>query len=302
VASDQTVTDLARYASPLRYPGGKAKLAPFVKEVFECNNLTDGHYAEPYAGGAGLALTLLFDDFVRHIHINDVDRAVHAFWWAVLNEPNSLCQLVADTPITPDSWERQRRVLADRATADPLSLGFATFFLNRTSRSGIIASGGMIGGKRQKGRWGIDARYNVRSLIARIQRIASFRARISLTNLDALDFLAALAPLLPDRSLTYLDPPYYVKGQRRLYANYYSPADHDLIAGALDSYPHCWLTSYDYAPEILALYSHHRCHVYSLQYTASTRRHGAEAIFFSDDLQIPPARRLRAALPAPRAT
>ena len=302
MVSHRTVTDLARYASPLRYPGGKAKLAPFIKEVFERNNLTDGHYAEPYAGGAGLALTLLFDDFVRHIHINDLDRAVYSFWWAVLNEPERLCQLITDTPVTPGSWERQRHVQIDKATADPLSLGFATFFLNRTSRSGITASGGMIGGKNQQGPWGIDARYNVRSLIARIQRIASFRSRISLTNLDAIDFLASLAPLLPDRSLTYLDPPYYVKGQRRLYANCYSPADHESIAGALDSYPHCWLTSYDYAPEILSLYSHHRCHVYSLQYTASTRRSGAEAIFFSDDLQIPPVRQLRAVLPVPHAT
>jgi DNA adenine methylase len=89
--------------------------------------------------------------------------------------------------------------------------------------------------------------------------------------------------------LTYLDPPYFVKGQWRLYANYYSPSDHAYIAGALDSYPHCWLTSYDFAPEIPSLYRHHRCHVYTVQYSAASQRDGKEAMFFSDDLQIPAA-------------
>lgn len=276
-----------RHASPLRYPGGKAKLAPFLKQLFELNNLTDGHYAEPYAGGAGVALRLLFDDFARHIHINDLDRSIYAFWWAVLNEPEIICRRVRDTPVTPTSWRRQKNIQSRKEVADLGELGFSTFFLNRTSRSGIIASGGIIGGREQSGSWGIDARYNARALISRIQRIASYRARISLTNSDALDFLATLATTLPSKSLTYLDPPYFVKGQRRLYANYYTPSDHSYIASALDSYPHCWLTSYDYAPEILSLYRHHRCHVYTLQYTAAAQRNGKEAMFFSDDLQIP---------------
>lgn len=159
----------------------------------------------------------------------------------------------------------------------------------------------MIGGNDQQGRWKIDARYNAQGLIQRIQRIAAYRSRISLTNLDAIDFLGNLSPLLPERSLVYLDPPYFVKGERRLYANYYTAGDHSLVADALASFPRCWVTSYDYAPEIVRLYRGHRSFVYSLAYSASTKRRGAEAIFFSDGLQVPSLSSLRDMLPSARA-
>jgi DNA adenine methylase len=258
--------------------------------LLESNNLVDGHYAEPYAGGAGLALSLLFADYIRHIHINDLDRSVYAFWWAVLYDTEALCRLISDTPVTPSTWRRQKAIQSHKATSDLLSLAFSSFFLNRTNRSGIIATGGMIGGKLQAGKWALDARYNRRHLVARIQRIASHRSRISVTNLDAVEFVARMASVLPERSLTYLDPPYYVKGQQRLYANYYCHTDHQVVADVLDSYPHCWVVSYDYAPEIMTLYRHHRCLVYTLPYTASVRRRGAEAVFFSDELQLSAAR------------
>lgn len=276
-----------RYKSPLRYPGGKAKLAPFIEDIFRSNRLCDGHYAEPYAGGASVALSLLFGDYARHIHINDLDRSVYAFWHSVLYTTKELCRRIQFTPITPEEWGAQRQIQSEKNSANLLDLGFSTFFLNRTNRSGIIASAGMIGGNAQQGTWKIDARFNREELISRVQRVASQRTRISLTNLDAVDFLAEMATTLPDRSLTYLDPPYYVKGQQRLYASWYSPADHATIADLLGSYPRCWLVSYDYAPEILALYEPYRCSVYELRYTASRRHNGAEAVFFSDDLQIP---------------
>lgn len=276
-----------RYHSPLRYPGGKGKLASYIRAVIEENRLADGHYAEPYAGGASVALDLLFNEYVRHVHINDLDRSIYAFWHSVLYETDALCRLLEECPITPDEWRTQRLVQEAKATASLLNLGFSTFYLNRTSRSGIIASAGMIGGNDQAGRWRMDARFNRSELVARIRRIAHMGDRITLTNLDAADFIAALAGTLPERSLTYLDPPYYVKGQRRLYANYYKAADHADIAHLLGSYPHCWIVSYDYAPEILELYQARRCLVYELQYSATDRYAGAEAMFFSDQLRVP---------------
>lgn len=65
--------------TPLRYPGGKAKFAPFIAEVMKRNDLCGGHYLEPYAGGAGVALELLFHKYASHVHINDADPAVYAF-------------------------------------------------------------------------------------------------------------------------------------------------------------------------------------------------------------------------------
>ncbi len=278
---------MTRVHSPLRYPGGKGKLAPYIRAIIAENRLTDGHYAEPYAGGASVGLDLLFGEYVRYIHINDLDRSVFAFWHSILNEADTLCALVEHCELTPAEWRRQRCIQEEKATADLFSLGFSTFYLNRTSRSGIVSSAGMIGGNDQSGRWKIDARFNREELIRRIRRIAEARDRITLTNLDAVDFLADLAGTLPERSLTYLDPPYYVKGQQRLYASYYKASDHGAIAELLGAFPRCWIVSYDYAPPILELYQDRRCIVYDLSYSAATRHDGAEVMFFSDDLRIP---------------
>lgn len=275
-----------RHYSPLRYPGGKSKLAPFIALLFESNQLCDGHYAEAYAGGAGVALALLYGDYASRIHINDLDRSIFAFWHSVLNDTENLCRCIKNARLSIAEWRRQRRVQDDKATAPLLELGFSTFFLNRTNRSGIIASGGVIGGLKQEGEWGIDARYNAADLVRRIERIAALRSRISLTNNDALDFIRNAKASLPARSLVYLDPPYFVKGQK-LYANYYGPDDHAAVATSLDGARWPWVVSYDAAPEIRRLYREYRNREYDLRYTAAKRYLGSELMFFSPGLKIP---------------
>jgi len=146
-----------RYYSPLRYPGGKAKVANYVKLVMLQNDLVDVEYVEPYAGGASVALALLFEDYASYVHINDINRGVHAFWDAVLNDADDLCERVMQTALTVEEWLHQREVYRN-PESDGLDLGFATFFLNRTNRSGIIANGGVIGGPDPTGPWGIVPR------------------------------------------------------------------------------------------------------------------------------------------------
>ena len=275
-----------RYISPLRYPGGKARLAKFLKSVFEANDLVGGAYAEPYAGGAGAALALLFTGHAANIYINDVDPAIHAFWFSVLHKTKSLCRLVRNTPVTPREWEHQRRIYANGNTAAPLALGFAAFFLNRTNRSGIIDSGSMIGGRDQAGQWKLDVRYNREGLISRIELIAKCRKRIHLSSLDAIDFLRHLGKTLPAKSLVYLDPPYFTNG-RRLYANNYETQDHARVAELLSESPLRWLVSYDNVPVIRRLYRGYRSRTYTMQYTAAGKKQGVEAMFFSPSLLVP---------------
>ena len=157
--------------TPLRYPGGKTQLAPFVIDLLRANRLIGGVYAEPFAGGAGLAWRLLFTGNISEVWINDIDPAIHSFWDAVLNRTDDLCELIERTPLNIDEWHRQRGIM-DRGRVGPLRLGFATLFLNRTNRSGII-NGGVIGGKDQTGNYKLDCRFNRTDLIRKVQRIAS---------------------------------------------------------------------------------------------------------------------------------
>ena len=286
-----------QFNTPLRYPGGKGKLTDFIKMVFEQNNLLDGHYVEPYAGGAGVALTLLLHSYASCIHLNDLDPAVHAFWHSVLNEPDALCALIKDAKLDMSEWHRQKAILSRSVEHSTLELGFATFFLNRTNRSGII-KGGVIGGKNQDGPWKLDARFNRDDLIRRIQNIAIYRSRIRLYNLDAAELIKSVVPTLPAKTLVYLDPPYYVKGQG-LYQNYYTHDDHVRIARLVATkLKRPWIVSYDHAPEIVGMYPGFASIVYGLNYSAQERYEGAEVIFFSDRLQVPEVEnpsRLRAA-------
>lgn len=178
-----------RHYTPLRYPGGKSKVANYIKLLFELNGIRDGIYVEPYAGGAGVALALLLDEYVSEIHINDLNPSIYSFWSAVLNQTEELCDLISVTPVSMEEWSKQYEIQEQPDGKTTLELAFSTFFLNRTNRSGIISKAGVIGGKDQTGKWKIDARYNKEELIKRIRFIAMYRDRINLTRLDAIELI-----------------------------------------------------------------------------------------------------------------
>jgi DNA adenine methylase len=273
--------------TPLRYPGGKGKLAAYVKSILVSNSLVDGEYIEPYAGGAGIALELLMQEYVSRIHINDVSALVHGFWWAVLNETENLCRLIVDTPRTVHEWDQQKAILMNPHAHDKLEVGFATFFLNRTNRSGIL-NGGVIGGRDQSGPWKIDARYNARELASRIAAIARLSSRINLTQQDARVFISQGANAWPEKTLIYLDPPYYVKG-RELYYDFYNHEDHVLVAQLVQTKlkRQRWIVSYDNTPAICDIYAERRRAIYDIGYSARASRKGSEVMFFCDRMEIP---------------
>jgi DNA adenine methylase len=276
------------FYTPLRYPGGKGKLAPYVKRLIEANDLVDGVYVEPYAGGAAVAMELLLQEYVPKVYINDISAGVAAFWRSLLDNTEALCAAIVGTKVTMDEWHRQRAIQQDPEGHDDLTLGLSTFFMNRTNRSGILAAG-VIGGKNQTGKWKIDARFNAPDLVSRIHAIARLRNRIEFRQLDAVEFISQVAPMLPAKSLIYLDPPYYVKGSD-LYLHYYEHSDHEDIAKRVARLrTKNWIVSYDNVLPIHAMYSKFRRIVYSLSYSAHARYKGAEVMFFSDNLAIPEA-------------
>ncbi len=272
--------------APLRYPGGKGKFAPYVSRVLELNNIVGGHYVEPFAGGAAVALWLLFNEYSKFIHINDIDRNVHAFWHAVIYDTEQFCALVRKTPVTIDVWLKQRDIKNNPDKHSPLEVGFATFFLNRTNHSGIL-NAGVIGGQDQTGGWKIDARYNKNELIERIERIGEYSDRIRLYNMDACDFIKQVVVKLPTDTMVYLDPPYYVKGGW-LYQNHYQHDDHSSLSKAVSKIKkQKWIMSYDNDVNIKELYKAYRQEVFSLNYTARAFTKGTEVMIFQDELQRP---------------
>lgn len=254
--------------------------------VLRLNSLERGHYAEPYAGGCGLALSLLYGGHVADIHVNDVDPSIWAFWHSVLNDTDGLAALVAETPVTVEEWRRQRAVHLAMDARDPLALGFAAFFLNRTNRSGIIRGGGVIGGLSQTGNYKIDCRFQRDDLARRISRVAKYKDRIHLTNLDALDFLKRCERALPANSLLFVDPPYFKKGPE-LYTSFYKPEDHARLADRVMGVRWPWIVTYDDTPDIRRLYKDRRQYSFDVQYSLQEKRVGSELLIASKGLRVP---------------
>ena len=203
---------MSRHKTPLRYPGGKQKLTPFILEVMKENCLQGGESApEPYCGGAGVAIELLLNNHVAQIHLNDSCLGVYAFWHSILRDTDAFCRRISAASLTIPEWRRQREILRRATEFDLLDVGFSMFYLNRCNRSGII-SGGVIGGLEQAGKWKIDARFPHNELITRVEAIAAKAASISITNWDAERFIHDYLPLLPKRALVYCDPPYFGQG------------------------------------------------------------------------------------------
>ena len=278
------VSDMASFYSPLRYPGGKQKLADFISQICVDNNIF-GHYVEPYAGGASVALQLLLTGKMSRITINDLDRAIYAFWWAVINTSEELCKRVQDTSISVEEWYKQKAAFANKEhEGDLLKLGFAALFLNRTNYSGVL-NGGMIGGNKQKGAYKINCRFNKEAIIQRIKAIADFGDRIQATNLDALDLIDSIESNA--NTIFYFDPPYYIKGQC-LYMNHYKRDDHRAVCERIMAIKNAqWIVSYDDTAEIHELYSGAKHFFnYKLRHSVHASRSGKETIFLSDGLHV----------------
>ena len=275
---------MIRSISPLRYPGGKKNLTNFLASVLKINKINNGIYVEPFAGGAGAALNLMVLEHVHNIVINDADYNVYCFWMAVLNDTGAFAKRIQSVRVTVNTWKKQKKILDNTQNYDQFDVGFATFFLNRCNRSGIL-NAGPIGGFDQSGPFKIDARFNKKELSERVEEIAYYRDRIKVYNLDAIDLLKMFSN--SKRCLIYIDPPYFVGG-KKLYLNYYKSDDHCNLSQFIQSelFPP-WVLSYDNVPEISALYSERKSLTYDLRYSANIAKTGKEIMFFSDNLSIP---------------
>ena len=272
------------FYSPLRYPGGKGKILAFMIELIKLNKLENIEYVEPYAGGAAVALGLLLNGFVNKIHINDSDKAIHAFWYSILNHTEQFIEKILSTPVTVDEWHNQKKIYNNIDNYSILEVGFSAFFLNRCNRSGVL-KGGLIGGYEQKGTWKIDVRFNKQDLIKRIERIALYKEKIKLYNEDTAELLENNKETFKN-CILYLDPPYYEKGYQ-LYKNHYKPSDHEKISALVKELNCYCVVSYDNVKPIVALYKNIKKRIFNISYSAGKNRSGKEVMFFSKNLKVP---------------
>lgn len=272
------------FLSPLRYPGGKARLAPYLARVLASQSVVIDTYCEPYAGGAGAGLQLLTDGHVERLIINDLNPGISAFWRSVFFNTAAFLDALEACVVDLDNWHQQRATYLAPQGQDDLALGFATFFLNRTNRSGIL-NARPIGGLEQTGNWLIDARFNKADLARRIESLSQLAGRVDVRQERAIELLRTLnrrkRPIL-----LYVDPPYVVPGEE-LYMADHSWSEHEKLEQVLTKSPHPWLLTYDADDRTRALYRDYRCLRFDISHTAQVQKVGREFMFFSRGLRVP---------------
>ena len=272
------------FSSPLRYPGGKTRLADFLDRSIEGNFSEDEKVilVEPYAGGAGASLKLLFSGKVAQIVINDMDKAIFSFWKVAVDNTDFLINRVREVDINIEEWKRQKAIYNDSSSSIE-NLAFATLFLNRTNRSGII-EGGPIGGMEQAGIWDIRARFTKNTIISRLEKIKKYKGKISVRNLDGVELLRQVETSGDkDRYFIFLDPPYFQKG-KSLYLNHYKDEDHRRLLKLLEGSSLKWVMTYDDVSYIQDLYAGFKKDKFTINHSAFEARLGKEVLIFSDNV------------------
>lgn len=273
--------------SPLRYPGGKTILYKKIKNILEKNNLIECTYMEPFSGGAGLALKLLMNNDVKRIVINDLDFAIYSFWHNVLYDTDKFCNDIENIKVNLDEWEKQKYIYNNQDNYSMYEIGLATFFLNRTNRSGII-KGGAIGGKKQEGKYKIDCRFNKKVLIQKIKEIEKYKDRIKLFNYDANDFIKIVVMRQKNNNyFIYFDPPYIKKGPE-LYKNHFNLKEHTYLSEGIKEKlsEKNWIVTYDENKLVYSLYESFQIINFDLKYSAGQNKIGNEVMIMSKKLKI----------------
>ena len=255
--SNQTRKAFARRTasilSPLRYPGGKRRLAGYIAATIRLNGLRPKLFVEPFAGGASVALQLLNDGLVERVALGEKDPLLAGFWKTVFTDHEWLIEKLRDTEPTLTNWDRLKNGLhrTDRQRA------LACIFLNRTSFSGIIAPGaGPLGGRKQKSAYPIGCRYSVELITKRITQAAQLAERVLFVNHG--DWRHTVRRVKarryqPNEVLYYFDPPFYYKAND-LYRFFFDDANHRRLHDALGTLGQPWLLSYDAAEPIIEMY------------------------------------------------
>jgi DNA adenine methylase len=272
-------------ASPLRYPGGKGAMAELLSKIRQQNGVGGLSQAEPFAGGAGASLSLLYGERTPEVLINDADPAIRDFWWALTERGQKFNAMLFAVRASMAEWHRQRDAYRDARTGR-LRRGFAAFYLNRCNRSGIIMNGGPIGGVKQRGTWRINARFNKTTLSARCKKVIAYSDRIRVSGMDGIKFIDSVDT---KQTFLFIDPPYFHKGPT-LYLNGLNEVYHNSLANRLRSLPEsaAWVLTYDDCPEIRKLYREWaNVRPFTLRYTASERKKGREVLITPKWMRLP---------------
>jgi len=280
---------IERDISPLRYPGSKQKLIPYIEEILRYNSKSPDNIVEPFFGGGSITLSLLTRGLVERAIISDYDPLVSSFWSVLFYEPGVLIEFINKVRVNLKVFYSFKEISRSPGSHTKHELAKACLFLNRTSFSGIVASSsGPIGGAKQQSAYSIDCRFNKESIIKKIEYIAAFNKQVIVLSYDWKNAISYALKNLNrkelNKSIFYFDPPFFHKANN-LYNTYFNNEQHVALSVFLHKFRYLWILSYDNTPEIHSLYLKHNGKTLNIEMPYSINSHAKR---LASELMITP--------------
>ncbi|MFB5269324.1 DNA adenine methylase [Paenibacillus enshidis] len=246
---------LNKRLSPLRYPGGKSKIADLIHSYI--NPEKTNMLSSPFFGGGSVELALLHAGVFKKLAINDYDFGIYSLFEIIKTFPDALTLEIKSRKPTHDDFLKARDIVKKKyAACDMFEAAWSILLVNRLAFSGIYKANplGGIKGTHSK----LLARWNPEDLCKRVRTIHAMSDRYTVHNQDALEFIEE--QYWDDKSTLFIDPPYVEQG-KNLYLHYYEEGDHIDLQWLLDSlykeFPCADLiVTYDDVPFIEEIYIH----------------------------------------------
>jgi DNA adenine methylase len=273
--------------TPLRYPGGKTWLLPYINDFLKFHKIQLGTIIEPFAGSASVSVGLLKSGIADNAVLCENDPMIISFWKSALYSSEEFVELIKNTDISMDTWYEFKKYLANDAPTkySDLEIGFAFLFYNRTNYSGIITAG-PIGGRRQLSKYSIKCRFNPERIIKKVSQLSALNERIEIIHGDGNEYLRKFTGNQEENIFIYVDPPYYDAG-KVLYRKFFAIDDHMELEGILTHINSPWLASYDDVNFIRNLYKSSKSQYVYTDYQAGNLKRGSRELLLSN-LKIPP--------------
>ena len=223
--------------SPFRYPGGKYYALKYIVPLLEC--VPHQEYREPFIGGGSVffAKKPTQSDWINDLETDLIET------YSVMSDPLMSEELSTRVSAEVATKERHAEIKAFESKSQ-LELAYKTYYLNRTSYSGIInkpAWGYRTGKSSPPQNWP--------------KFISGAQGKLAEATITNLDFEEVIKAPSKKTVMMYLDPPYYHADQKRAYTKPFELKDHQRLAKALKKTEHYFCLSYDDCKEVRELYS-----------------------------------------------
>jgi len=228
--------------SPLRYPGGKTRACKILDKIVIDNiNIKNiNKIISPFFGGGSFEFHMQ-NKYNIDIVANDKFHPLYCFWNQCKINKDELCTRLYNEPkIKKDIFTNYRNTIIN--TTNDIDMAVKYFVINRCSFSGATLSGGFSEEASVK-------RFT-KSSIDRVNNLNL--SNFTISNMDFSDFIEN-----NNDGLIFLDPPYYLEKQSKLYGNngdMHESFNHEQLYETIKDYDQ-WIMTYNNCDYIKELYS-----------------------------------------------